>query len=432
VAEFDKNGSVRPVSYRSSFTDAFIGGGQINPISQLGNWAIGKVDGSDKYSESQFQTLARNTPDRNSLQGFGSGAINSFVESFNPVDMVNNMLDGSRKTRSYAEQYRDVDGWDAQKAGDIVGQIGGSVAQMFTGGEIGAGIGLATAGLENLNKAEKVIKYSSMLGASLAPELKRFGTDVSENGDYGYALANLGAGVAANMIGMKVGGKFGEKVGDALARSAIEPVAEGVATPGINAVYKAVAPVAEETGKQYGKAIVNYGKGVLAQVGVDALQAAGETYLEQARDSNLEKQLYGKETGNTAEFLKKLGMRTAMSLLFNGVTEVFPIARSAAFDLVSKTDIYANKIDKLAVDAVAKKVADSGKVTEADISSMVNSMGSKEKFARELYENRLREHAGLTDPVATANRIITHFENGKTPDEVIKAMADEKLIVAPK
>lgn len=94
-SEFNDNGSVKPIDYRAGAIESSrkLTSPAGLPFSQVSAFIYNKITGDDKYTENDFQYLARNAPNRNSADTAGSSFIDAFVDKFDPTDIANNLLD---------------------------------------------------------------------------------------------------------------------------------------------------------------------------------------------------------------------------------------------------------------------------------------------------------------------------------------------------
>lgn len=427
VAEFDSNGSAKAIDYRAGAVESRnrMTAPAWSPLGPIGDYAYNKLTGQDKYTERDFQALARNAPDRNSFDTAATSFIDSAIDKWNPVDIANNLLDSNRKHRSAPEQYRLGDGRiDASDASEILGGLASDIAQMALGEGVAkaayeSGIGAIEATkygakyLPSLLRGEKAIEEVGRLGGAVAPEIKRALTEGSETGEWRNALSDAAINTAGNYGAMKIAGAYAPKLSEAMGKM-VDPITGDIINTG---------------SKNLGKAAGILAKSTLAQTGVNAVQAAGEVYLDDRKDAGLEQQLYGRQVGDTADFLKKWGLRTAMSLAFNGLSEFGMAGLGKIADGIKRRYGMADKIDGIAKDIVANAGT---KLTQEDITRIVKQdKNVYSQWTRDLLENRLKEHAGLTNPADVTNSIIANLYDGLSNEEILKKLVADRVVMLP-
>lgn len=427
VAEFNDNGSVKPIDYRAGAIESSrkLTSPAGLPFAQVSSFIYNKITGNDKYTEKDFQYLARNAPDRNSIETAGSSFIDSFVDKWDPTDIANNLLDKNRKHHTSPELYRLGDNQiDLSDIFEVGGGLVGDISQMALGEGLAKTAFMAGKDaieatkygakyLPSLLRGEKVADEVGRLGGAFAPEIKRGLTEGSETGDWGHAMADAAINTAGNYGAMKIGSKFAPKINEAMGKM-VDPLTGELIDTGSRNIGKAAGLVA---------------KSALGQTGVNAVQAAGEVYLDNNREANLEKQLYGREVGDTADFLKKWGMRTAMSLAANGLMEFGSVGLKKTMDAIKRKFGMSDKIDAHAKEIVANS---GSKLTQEDIARIVKQdkmAGSK--WTKGLLENRLKEHAGLINPADVTNSIIANLYDGLDDSAILNKLVADRSVMLP-
>ena len=390
VAEIGKKGEIKPYKYEPTVLENL--SNIASNISQGNFGVISPTAGRMQFNQNDFAKKARETIDDNIGRGLVEGS-NTFLDSFNPVEVFNSILDDKSKTRSNIQKYNEANGWET-KGGQFLGEVGGSVAKMLMGNAVGGAMVGAKTGLA--------------LGG-LLPEVGEHTRKAFEDDEYLTEALRLGVDTGLNAAGMKIGAGLGKKATDALASKGVKGAAGAIAT------------------------------NILGQTAVDAAQAGLDVTASQYGNKAIQKQLYGQETPGT-ELLKSFGKQVAMSVLFNSVTELPSAARAIARDVGLATkwtklgnDRIVNNIEKVA-DGIINKMPDKA-MTKTEIDRYVASEGAmkvgRSKQGLDILKSFLYSKSNLINTETVTNQIIKAIDDGLDDSAILRQLKDDFVAVSP-